>query len=38
MKASEGLNLLRVSRPTLANYVKQGFIDMLKLPNVKKNS
>ncbi len=29
MKASEVLNLLKLSRLTLTNYVKQGFIDML---------
>lgn len=33
MKACEVLNLLRVSRPTLTNYVKQGIIDAVKLPN-----
>lgn len=33
MKACEVLNLLRVSRPTLTNYVKQGIINMIKLPN-----
>lgn len=33
MKACEVLNLLRVSRPTLTNYVKQGIIDVVKLPN-----
>ncbi len=38
MKASELLNLLKVSRLTLTKYVKQGFTDMLKLPNGKKNS
>ncbi len=33
MKVCEVLNLLRVSRPTLTNYVKQGIIDVVKLPN-----
>lgn len=33
MKACEVLNLLRVSRPTLTNYVKQGIINVIKLPN-----
>ena len=33
MKAREVLNLLRVSRPILTNYVKQGIIDIVKLPN-----
>ena len=33
MKACEVLNLLRVSRPTLTNYVKQGIINVVKLPN-----
>jgi putative resolvase len=33
MKACEVLNLLRVSRPTLKNYVKQGIINVVKLPN-----
>ncbi len=33
MKAYEVLNLLRVSRPTLTNYVKQGIINVIKLPN-----
>jgi putative resolvase len=33
MKAYEVLNLLRVSRPTLTNYVKQGIINVVKLPN-----
>ena len=33
IKACEVLNLLRVSRPTLTNYVKQGIIDIVKLPN-----
>ena len=33
MKACEVLNLLKVSRPTLTNYVKQGIIDFVKLPN-----
>lgn len=33
MKACEVLNLLRISRPPLTNYVKQGIIDIVKLPN-----
>ena len=33
MKACEVLNLLRVSRLTLTNYVKQGIINTVKLPN-----
>ncbi len=33
MKACEVLNLLRVSRPTLTNYVKQGIINVIKFPN-----
>jgi len=33
MKACEVLNLLRVSRPTLTNYVKQEIINVIKLPN-----
>ncbi len=33
MKACEVLNLLRISRPTLTNYIKQGVIDSVKLPN-----
>ena len=33
MKAFEVLNILRISRPTLTNYVKQGIIDVAKLPN-----
>lgn len=33
MKAAEVLNLLRISRPTLTNYVKQGYLKVATLPN-----
>lgn len=33
MKAAEVLNLLRISRPTLTNYVKQGYLKVAMLPN-----
>ena len=33
MKAFEVLNLLRISRPILTNYIKQGIINAVKLPN-----
>jgi len=33
MKAAEVLNLLRISRPTLTNYVKQGYLEVATLPN-----
>ncbi|TXT65539.1 MAG: hypothetical protein BAJALOKI1v1_420017 [Promethearchaeota archaeon] len=33
MNTYEVLNLLKVSRPTLTHYVKQGFINVEKLPN-----
>ena len=33
MKANEVLNLLRITRPTLTKYVKEGIIKTEKLPN-----
>lgn len=33
MRANEVLNLLRISRPTLTKYVKEGIIEVKKLPN-----
>ena len=33
MKASEVLRLLRISRPTLTKYVKDGLIKTVTLPN-----
>jgi putative resolvase len=33
MKVAEVLNLLRISRPTLTNYVKQGYLKVAALPN-----
>lgn len=33
MKANEVLNLLRITRPTLTKYVKEGIIKVDKLPN-----
>ncbi len=33
MRANEVLNLLRISRPTLTKYVKEGIIEVEKLPN-----
>jgi len=33
VKAAEVLNLLRISRPTLTNYVKQGYLKVATLPN-----
>lgn len=33
MKAAEVLNLLRISRHTLTNYVKQGYLKVTTLPN-----
>lgn len=33
MKATEVLNLLRISRPTLTNYVKQVYLKVATLPN-----
>ena len=33
MKANEALNLLRITRPTLTKYVKEGIIKVDKLPN-----
>ena len=33
MKANEVLKLLRITRPTLTKYVKEGLIKVEKLPN-----
>ncbi|GAI62423.1 unnamed protein product, partial [marine sediment metagenome] len=33
MKAAEVLNLLSISRLTLTNYVKQGYLKVTTLPN-----
>lgn len=33
MKVAEVLNLLRISRPTLTNYIKQGYLKVAALPN-----
>ena len=33
MKASEALKLLRITRPTLTKYVKEGLVKVEKLPN-----
>jgi len=37
MKASEALKILRISRPTLSKYVKEGLIKVTVLPNGRYN-